>query len=82
VVDTSNPFIARDVPTLDESVVVIRFREPQKFDFPDLLRRIHDAYMSRPNTMVIPGGKMELALEVICTPLIHELVEKRKKNRK
>ena len=82
VVDTSNPFIARDVPTLDESVVVIRFREPQKFDFPDLLRRIHDAYMSRPNTMVIPGGKMELALEVICTPLIHELVEQRRKNRK
>ena len=80
VVDTSNPFIARDVPTLAESVVVIRFREPEKFDFPNLLRRIQDSYMSRPNTMVIPGGKMLLAMEIICTPLVHELIEKRKIN--
>jgi len=80
VVDTSNPFIARDVPTLAESVVVIRFREPGKFDFPNLLRRIHDSYMSRPNTMVIPGGKMLLAMEIICTPLVHELIEKRQRN--
>ena len=80
VVDTSNPFIARDVPTLDESVVVIRFREPAKFDFPNLLRRIEGSHMTRPNTMVIPGGKMQLALEIICTPLIHDLVEKRRKN--
>lgn len=80
VVDTSNPFIARDVPTLAESVVVIRFREPEKFHFPNLLRRIQDSYMSRPNTMVIPGGKMLLAMEIICTPLVHELIEKRKTN--
>ena len=80
VVDTSNPFIARDVPTLAESVVVIRFREPGKFDFPNLLRRIQDSYMSRPNTMVIPGGKMLLAMEIICTPLVNELIEKRKIN--
>jgi phosphoribulokinase len=80
VVDTSNPFIARDVPTLAESVVVIRFREPGKFDFPNLLRRIQDSYMSRPNTMVIPGGKMLLAMEIICTPLVRELIEKRKTN--
>ena len=80
VVDTSNPFIASDVPTLAESVVVIRFREPEKFDFPNLLRRIQDSYMSRPNTMVIPGGKMLLAMEIICTPLVHELIEKRKTN--
>jgi len=82
VVDTSNPFIARDVPTLAESIVVIRFREPAKFDFPNLLRRIHDSYMSRPNTMVIPGGKMLLAMEIICTPLVHELIEKRATNKK
>src|SRR3989344_393274 len=82
VVDTSNPFIARDEPTLWESVVVIRFREPEKFDFPNLLRRIQDSYMSRPNTMVIPGGKMLLAMEIICTPLVHELIEKRATNKK
>jgi phosphoribulokinase len=82
VVDTSNPFIARDVPTLAESIVVIRFREPAKFDFPNLMRRIHDSYMSRPNTMVIPGGKMLLAMEIVCTPLVHELIEKRATNKK
>lgn len=78
IVDTSNPFITRDVPTLDESAVVIRFREPEKFNFPNLMRRIEGAYMSRLNNMVIPGGKMPLAMEIICTPLIHELIEKRK----
>ncbi len=79
VVDTSNPFIARDVPTADESVVVIRFRDPWRYDFPNLLKRIHDSWMSRPNTMVIPGGKMTLAMEIICTPLVHEMLEKRQK---
>jgi phosphoribulokinase len=79
VVDTSNPFIARDVPSADESVVVIRFREPGKYYFPNILKRIHDSYMSRPNTMVIPGGKMRLALEIVCTPLVHEMLEKRNK---
>ncbi len=82
VVDTSNPFIARDVPAADESVVVIRFREPGRFNFPDLMSRIENSYMSRPNTMVIPGGKMHLALEIICTPLIHELLEKKQKKSK
>lgn len=81
VVDTSNPFIARDVPTSDESVVIIRFRDPAKFNFPNLMRRIHESYMSRPNTMVIPGGKMHLAMEIICTPLVHQLLENRNKNR-
>ncbi len=80
VVDTSNPFVVRDVPTADESIVVIRFRDPSRYNFPNLLKRIHDSYMSRPNTMVIPGGKMHLAMEIICTPLVHELLEKRKTN--
>lgn len=79
VVDTSNPFIARDVPTLDESIVVIRFRDPEKFIFPNLLRRIEDSFMSRPNTLVIPGGKMHLAIEIICTPLIQELCDRHRR---
>ena len=77
VVDTSNPFIARDVPTPDESIVVIRFREPGKFNFPNLLRRLPGSFMSRPNTMVIPGGKMQMAVEIVCTPLICDLIEHR-----
>jgi phosphoribulokinase len=75
-VDTSNPFVARDIPTLDESFVVIRFRNPRKagVDFPYLLRMIHDSFMSRPNTIVVPGGKMGLAMEIIIQPLLEELV--------
>ena len=77
VVDTSNPFIARDIPSPDESIVVIRFREPQKFNFPNLLKRLPGSFMSRPNSMVIPGGKMQMAMEIICTPLICDLIEHR-----
>jgi phosphoribulokinase len=74
-VDTSNPFIARDIPTADESFVVIRFANPRGIDFPYLLTMIHDSFMSRPNIIVVPGGKMELAMQLIFTPLILRLVE-------
>jgi len=74
-VDTSNPFIARDIPTLDESFVVIRFRDPKHADFPYLLAMIQNSFMSRPNSIVVPGGKMGLAIELILTPLILELVK-------
>lgn len=74
-VDTSNPFIARDIPTLDESLVVIRFANPIGVDFPYLLNMLHDSFMSRPNTLVIPGGKMELAIQLILTPIIWRLME-------
>ncbi len=77
LVDTSHPFIARDIPTADESIVVIHFRDPHKFDFPSLLQRISGSFMSRPNTLVVPGGKMRLALDVACTPLIEEMMEKK-----
>lgn len=70
VVDTSNPFIARDIPTESESVVVVRFREPAKYDFPRFLKRIDGSFMSRANTLVIPGGDFRHALDVICAPII------------
>jgi len=78
-VDTSNPFIARDIPTADESLVVIRFRDPKKFgiDFPYLLSMIHDSFMSRPNTLVVPGGKMGFAMETILAPIIHDILARR-----
>lgn len=79
VVDTSNPFIARDTPTLDESFMVIRFRYPKGVDFPYLLRMIHNSFMSRPNTIVLPAGKAMLAMEIILLPLLHELMEKKRK---
>ncbi len=78
VVDTSNPFIARDIPTPDESFVVIRFRYPERHDFPYLLSMLKDSWMSRPNTIVVPGGKMGLAMEIILHPIIHEMMENKR----
>ncbi len=79
-VDTSNPFIARDIPTPDESFIVIRFRDVSKFstDFPYLLSMIPHSFMSRRNTIVVPGSKMGLAMELILTPIIHSMIEKAK----
>ena len=79
VVDTSDPFIARTIPTADESLVVIRFAHPTGIDFPYLLSMLHDSFMSRANTLVVPGGKMELAMQLIFTPMIMRLVDRRKK---
>jgi phosphoribulokinase len=78
-VDTSNPFIAREIPSLDESMVVIRFRDYHGVDFPYLLNMINGSFMSRPNSIVVPGGKMGMAIELILTPLILDLVAKSKK---
>ncbi len=79
-VDTSNPFIARDIPSPDESFVVIRFRDPKQFDidFPYLLSMLHDSFISRRNTMVVPGGKMGLAMEVILAPIIDEMIARKR----
>lgn len=78
-VDTSNPFIARWIPTPNESMVVIRFRDPRGIDFPYLLSMIHDSFMSRANSIVIPGGKLDIAMQLIFTPIIMKLVERRRR---
>jgi len=78
IVDTSNPFIARDIPTPDESFAIIRFRYPKKHDFPYYLQILHGSWMSRPNTIVVPGGKMGMAMEVILEPIIHDIMEKKR----
>ena len=77
-VDTSNPFIARDIPTPDESFVIIRFKDPAKFDtdFPYLLNMIPSSFMSRRNSIVVPGGKMGFAMELILAPIIKDMIEK------
>jgi len=77
IVDTSDPFIARWIPTAGESLVVIRFANPRGIDFSYLTSMIHDSYMSRANSIVIPGDKMDLAMQLIFTPLIMRLAEKR-----
>ncbi len=78
VVDTSNPFVARDIPSSDESLCVIRFASPKGIDFQYLLNMIHNSWMSRANTIVVPGGKMELAMQLIFTPFIWRMMERRK----
>ena len=76
-VDTSDPFIARDIPAPDESMVVIRFAKPKGIDFAYLLQMIDGSFMSRANTVVVPGGKMELAMQLIFTPFIWRMMERR-----
>ncbi|MCK5307820.1 MAG: phosphoribulokinase, partial [Zetaproteobacteria bacterium] len=75
----SNPFIARDIPTPDESFVVIRFRDPIKFDidFAYLLNMLNDSFMSRRNTIVVPAGKMGFAMEIILAPIIERMLKNR-----
>ncbi|MDX1781735.1 MAG: phosphoribulokinase [Thalassovita sp.] len=79
VVDTSNPFIARWIPTPDESLVVIRFANPRGIDFPYLTSMIQGSWMSRANSIVIPGGKMDLAMQLIFTPMVERLVRESKR---
>ncbi|MGB0893700.1 MAG: phosphoribulokinase [Parashewanella sp.] len=77
-VDTSNPFSAKSIPSVDESFVVIRFRGIKDVNFPYYLQMIQGSFMSRVDTLVVPGGKMSLAMEIILTPLIKKLFDKRK----
>ena len=78
-VDTSNPFVARDVPSADESMLIIRFKNPRGIDFPYLLAMLPSSFMSRPNTIVCPGGKMPLAMQLIFTPMIWQLMERKRR---
>ncbi|MBO3707772.1 MAG: phosphoribulokinase [Candidatus Accumulibacter sp.] len=80
-VDTSNPFIAQDIPTQDESMLVIRFANPRGIDFSYLLSMLHDSFMSRPNIIVCPGGKMGLAMQIIFTPMILQLMDRKRRQR-
>jgi phosphoribulokinase len=79
VVDTSNPFVARLIPTPDESMLVIRFADPRGIDFAYLLSMLNGSFMSRANTIVCPGGKMDLAMQLIFTPFIWRMMERRKR---
>ena len=80
VVDTSNPLVARWIPTADESLVVIRFKNPHGIDFPYLVSMINGSWMSRANSIVIPGGKLDLAMQLILTPLIERLISLSKRS--
>jgi phosphoribulokinase len=78
-VDTSNPFVARWIPTADESMVVIRFRNPRGIDFSYLLSMIQMSFMSRANSIVVPGSRLDLAMQLILTPMILQLIERKRR---
>ncbi len=78
-VDTSNPFIARDIPSPDESMVIIRFADPHGIDFPYLISMLNNSWMTRPNSIIVPGGKMGLAMQLIFTPMILRLMDLKKR---
>ncbi|MGE0483242.1 MAG: phosphoribulokinase [Gammaproteobacteria bacterium] len=82
LVDTSNPFVARHIPSQDESMLVIRFADPRGIDFPYLLSMLAGSFMSRANTIVCPGGKMDLAMQLIFTPMVWRLMDQRNKARR
>lgn len=81
IVDTSNPFVARWIPTAGESLVVIRFRNPRGIDFAYLVSMIAGSWMSRANSIVIPGDKLDLAMQLILTPMIIRVVENARRAR-
>jgi phosphoribulokinase len=79
MVDTSDPFAARDVPTLDQSLVLIHFLKPK----PSVEYKLHlkglieGSVITGFNTLVVPGGKMMYAMELVLTRRILELMEGR-----
>jgi len=78
-IDTSNPFTASEIPTNDESMVVIQIANLQKLkpDFRALLEMLQGSFMSRPDTLVVPAGKNVFAMELLLAPAIGRLMERR-----
>jgi len=76
VVDTSDPFTLKRPPTLNECRLVIHFQKCEHPDFVELLALLPESYMSRADTIVVPGEKIIQAIEVVMMPLIQDLVEK------
>jgi phosphoribulokinase len=40
---------------------------------------IKDSFMSRANSIVIPGGSLDLAMQLILTPMILQLIERKRR---
>ena len=82
-VDTSNPFTAGEIPTNDESLVVINIANRRKIrpDFRRLRATLEGSFMPRPDTLVIPAGRHVLAMEMILSPVINRLIARRHRAR-
>ncbi|ARU58554.1 phosphoribulokinase [Oleiphilus messinensis] len=75
LVDTSNPFVMRDVPSDAESMVLIRFKHFRDVNFPYLLQMLPGSFVSRHDTLVIPGHKMSLAVDLILRPMVLNILQ-------
>jgi len=76
-VDTSNPFASESIPGDDLSFTVVHFRNLEKLnlDFGLLLTELDGAFMSTPDTLVVPGSKRILAMQLIITPAVRQLMQ-------
>ena len=80
IVDTSNPFNKdRGIPTAEQSQVLIHFlkNKPSVEQKLNLRGLIEGSFISGFNTLIIPGGKMSYAMELILTQSILDLMERR-----
>lgn len=83
-IDTSNPFTLEEIPSSDESMVVIHISNRRKIrpDYRHLLELLQGSFMSRPDTLVVPAGKMSFAMELMINPVIERMMERRDAVRK
>jgi phosphoribulokinase len=77
--DTSNPLCVTNIPTADQSLVMIHFlRQTPSVEYKLNLKGLIDgAMITGFNTLVIPGGKMMYAMELILTQRIVDLMKRR-----
>ena len=78
-IDTSNPFATHYIPSNDESFSVLHIRNLEKInvDFRHLLEMLEGSIMSSPDTIVVPAGKKVFAMQLILTPVIQKLLNKK-----
>lgn len=79
LVDTSNPFVVREIPTNEESLVVVHFNEHTRIraDLDHYQHQIPGSFKSNAQTLVVPGVLMERAMELVLGPAIERLAQRR-----
>ncbi|MDH3609558.1 MAG: phosphoribulokinase [Gammaproteobacteria bacterium] len=78
IIDTANPFDVQEIPSLDESLVIVHLLRPEKFtlNIDELRERIQNSFSIKDNQLIMPAEKMVYAMEILLTPMIKMLVEK------
>ena len=75
-VDTSDPFRIDKEVSVDEMALVIHFQKLKPPKLSKILDLLENAQMTRQDTILVPGAKIGLALEIIIMPIIKKLVQK------